>query len=198
MALQGIGTDEHIEYTLGHEVNRFRYWYVGLPGLDALEYLQGDNWLGVALSALMQIPEGEAARLGVEALQRLSEATLTPQRRFLLGDCIEAYLPLDEDQRQEFENLLLEESREGVKAMNETSYDRGMKEGREEGRREAQIESLRFALEGKFGELSTDVQKALNNLSYEEARQLFVKFWTVSNLSELGLSEPTNGEHAND
>jgi hypothetical protein len=37
----------------------FEYLYVGLPALEALEYLQGDNWLGVA--ALMKIPRDRVA-----------------------------------------------------------------------------------------------------------------------------------------
>jgi hypothetical protein len=45
-------------------------FYVGLPGLDAIEYLQGDSWLGVALSALMRIPHERVAWLGAEALRR--------------------------------------------------------------------------------------------------------------------------------
>jgi len=60
--------------------------------------VQGDNWLGVALSALMRIPPERAAWLGAEALRRIQAAPLTDQQRFLLGECVEAYLPLDDAQ----------------------------------------------------------------------------------------------------
>lgn len=53
VGLDGIGVDAYVEELWGLEINRFQYLYVGLPGLDAVEYVQGDNWLGVALSALM-------------------------------------------------------------------------------------------------------------------------------------------------
>lgn len=43
----------------------------------------------------MKIPEQQAISLGLEALERLAGAPLTDQQRFLLGDCVEAYLPLD-------------------------------------------------------------------------------------------------------
>ena len=41
---------------------RFDYWYVGLPALDSETYLQGENWLGVALSMLMRMPREERAQ----------------------------------------------------------------------------------------------------------------------------------------
>ena len=53
VGMDGIGEDTVIEYFGDWEVMRFRYLYVGLKSLDALEYASGDNWLGVALSALM-------------------------------------------------------------------------------------------------------------------------------------------------
>jgi hypothetical protein len=84
VGLDGVGTDTYEEAFWELPVLRFTYLYVGLPGLDAVQYVRGDNWLGVALAALMRIPEGRAAELGVEALNRLSEAPLSEQQRFLL------------------------------------------------------------------------------------------------------------------
>jgi hypothetical protein len=75
----------------------FRFFYVGLPGLEAVEYVKGENWLGVALSALMRIPRDQIAWVGAEALQRLAGAKLSDQRHFLLAECVQAYLPLDDD-----------------------------------------------------------------------------------------------------
>ena len=39
---------------------------------------------------------------GAEALRRLTEAPLNEQQKFLLADCVEAYLPLDEERRREY------------------------------------------------------------------------------------------------
>jgi hypothetical protein len=107
----------------------FEYLYVGLPALDAVQYVQGENWLGVALSALMKIPKEQAAWLGAEALRRIQAAPLSDQQRFLLGECVEAYLPLDEAQKREFEKLLANEAYKGVQAMNVTSYEKGLEKG---------------------------------------------------------------------
>lgn len=92
VGLGGIGVGECVERLWELEVNRFQYLYVGLPGLDSVQYMQGDNWLGVALSALMKTPPDRVAWLGAEALRRLTEAPLSEQERFLLGECVQAYL----------------------------------------------------------------------------------------------------------
>ena len=61
VGLDGVGIDTVVERVWELDVSTFRYLYVGLPGLDAEPYLRGDNWLGVALSALMKLPKDMAA-----------------------------------------------------------------------------------------------------------------------------------------
>ena len=134
VGLDGIGTDVYEEHFYEHCPLTFRYLYVGLPNLDAVQFLEGENWLGVALSALMRIPPGKAAWLGAEALRRLADAPLNEQQRFLLGNCVGAYLSLDEQQQQEYERLLREKSYAKANAMNKTTYDRGLEAGIEAGR----------------------------------------------------------------
>ena len=103
---------------------------MGLPALDAVEYVQGENWLGVALAALMRIAPERTAWLGAEALRRLHGAPLSDQQRFLLGECVQAYLPLDEAQQREFERLVAAEPYAGVQAMNTTWYEKGLQQGK--------------------------------------------------------------------
>jgi len=86
VGLDGIGIDVYEERFWKFQPLRFQYFYVGLPALDAVEYVHGDNWLGVALAALMKIPKDRAAWLGAEALRRIQEAPLNDQQRFLLGE----------------------------------------------------------------------------------------------------------------
>src|SRR5437588_12542162 len=99
----------------------------------------------------MRIPPERAAWLGAEALRRIKDAPLTEQRRFLLGECVQAYLPLDEAQQREFERLVATEPYQGIQPMTRTLatawYDKGREEGREDGRREV----LREQLEEQFG-----------------------------------------------
>src|SRR5438270_901520 len=134
VGLQGIGVDVYEERFWELRPVRFEYLYVGLPALDAVEYVQGDNWLGVALAALMRIPHDRVAWLGAEALRRIHAAPLTDQQRFLLGECVHAYLPLDPAQEREFERLIATAPYQGAQAMNVTPYEKGIAKGREEGR----------------------------------------------------------------
>jgi hypothetical protein len=88
VGLEGVGIDVYEEHFWELRPVRFEYLYVGLPALDAVKYVQGENWLGVALAALMRIPKDHVAWLGAEALRRIQAAPLTDQRRFLLGECV--------------------------------------------------------------------------------------------------------------
>ena len=123
VGLEGIGIDSVVEEVCGLEVNRFQYLYVGLPGLNALEYLEGENWLGVALTALMKIPRDQIEWYGAEALRRLAAAPLTEHRRYLLDDCVHAYLPLDEDGKAKLEKILQTETYAEARTMNQTIFE---------------------------------------------------------------------------
>src|SRR5437660_2550588 len=120
VGLDGIGVDVYEEHFWEFRPVHFEYLYVGLPALDGLEYIQGENWLGVALAALMRMPRDRVAWLGAEALKRIKDAPLTDQRRFLLGECVQAYLPLDEEQQREFEQLVATEPSRGIQPMTRT------------------------------------------------------------------------------
>jgi hypothetical protein len=185
VGLEGTGLDAYEEHFWELRPIRFEYLYVGLPALDAVEYVQGENWLGVALSALMRVPRDRAAWLGAEALRRLQGAPLTDQQRFLLGECVQAYLPLDPQQQAEFERLLTTESYRGVQAMNLTSYEKGLQKGREEERRAV----LRDQLEEKFGPLSAQVQERLQQLPADRLVALTKAVLRAQSLRELGLEE---------
>ena len=156
-----------------------------MPALDALQYVQGENWLGVALSALMRIPKDRIAWLGAEALRRLQSAPLTDQQRFLLAECVQAYLPLDEEQQREFEKLVATELYQGVRAMNTTWFEKGIEKGIEKERRE----TVREQLEDRFGALPPLAQERLQALSTEELKSLRKALLHAASLKELGLED---------
>jgi hypothetical protein len=172
---------------------RFRYLYVGLPGLDALEYLEGPSWLGVALAALMKIPADRVAWLAAEALKRIAEAPLPDRQRFLLGECVQAYLPMDEEQKRKFRELIVSPRYQGVKAMNVTWFEEGVIKGRAEGLEIGKEEGLRTALrdqlEERFGPLSPQVLERLEQVPAERLRQMTRAVWRVTSLKDLGLLE---------
>jgi hypothetical protein len=183
VGLSGIGQDTYEEKFWELRPILFEYLYVGLPGLDAAAYVQGENWLGVALAALMRIAPDRAAWLGAEALRRITAAPLTDQQRFLLGECVQAYLPLDAAQQQEFANLVAGEAYEGVRAMNTTWYEKGRQEGMEEALRMA----LKDQLEERFGLLPPAALRMLEALPFDKVRYLNKMAVKAKSLAELGF-----------
>jgi hypothetical protein len=197
VGLEGIGVDAYEEHFWELRPVRFEYLYVGLPALDAVEYVGGENWLGVALAALMRVPRERAAWLGAEALRRLQAAPLSDQQRFLLGECVQAYLPLDPQQQQEFQKFLSTGPYQGVQAMNTTWYEKGLEkglekgreEGREEGREQTRRTILGELLEEKFGVLSAPVQDRLQHLAADRLVALTKAVLRANSLRELGLED---------
>ncbi len=101
VALDGTGEDHHFELFWEAEIARFKYFYVALLSLNAIDYLARESYLRVALTALMKIPKEDIVRMGAEALQRIQASNLNDQQKFLLGECVEAYLPIKEEQEEE-------------------------------------------------------------------------------------------------
>jgi hypothetical protein len=108
---------------------------------------------------------------------------MTEQQRFLLGDCVQAYLPLDEAHEAEFVKLVSGTTYEGVRAMNMTSYDKGIEKGIEKGRRI----TLREYLEDHFGQLSPTAVRRLEEIPFGQLQPLLKAAWKAKSLTELGL-----------
>jgi hypothetical protein len=66
-------------------------------------------------------------------LKKLSESPVNELERFQLVDCFESYFPSDEEQTKAIQELLKIDPNEAVKAMNKTTYDRGIEVGIEKG-----------------------------------------------------------------
>ena len=133
----------------------------------------------------------QVAELGAKALRRITEAPLTDQKKFLLADCVEAYLPLDEQQQREYERLMLGTPQTKVKAMNKTSFDKGLESGIEKGREEGIEKGIEKGIQKtilrqgtrRFGPPSNEIEGRIRALhdetSLEELseRILDVKSW---------------------
>lgn len=185
VGLEGVGVDVYVERFWELELVRFQYLYVGLPALEAVEYVQGENCLGWALAALMSKPHDRAAWVGGEGLRRIAEAPLTDQQRFLLAECVQGYLELDEEQRREFERLVAGKPYEGVRAMNKTVFEEGMEKGVEKGQRRV----LHEQLEERFGPLPAAVQQRLSEWPAERLATLVRAVVRAQSLRDMGLED---------
>lgn len=193
VGLEGIGWDTYEEHFWGRRLVCFDYPYVGLPALDAEQYLQQDNWLGVALAALMRVSKERKIELAGEALQRLVHCPQNAYRKMLLCECVSAYLPTDEEQRRQFEDMVRNHPDPGVQAMELGLLDhveqRGLERGLERGKLEGQREILRKQLETRFGKLPSSVVDQLQSWPSDRLTDLGCALLTATSLGELGLGD---------
>ncbi len=189
VGLDGIGWDAYEEYFWEHQLVRFNYPYVGLPALDAEQYLRQDNWLGVALAALMRVPRERRITLAAEAMQRLVHCPENVYRKTLLCECVSAYLPVDEEQRRQFEVLLRNHPASGVQAMTMGLLDHVEQRGELKGIQKGQRELLRELLETRFGPLSPAVEARLANWPADRLTELGRALLSATSLQQLGLDQ---------
>jgi predicted transposase YdaD len=191
VGLEGIGWEVYEERFWDHELVRFSYAYVGLPALDAEQYVRQDNWLGVALAALMKVTRERRIELAGEALGRLVHCPENAYRKSLLCECVSAYVPLDEDQRRQYEEMLRNHPDSGVQAMQTGFLDhieqRGIQLGMQQGKLEGQRELLRQQLEKRFGPLTPSALSSLEAWPSDQLAKLGCDLLTATSLEQLGL-----------
>jgi len=201
VGLDGIGVDSVVEKFWELETLKLQYLYVGLPRLDGESYIHGENWLGVALASLMKLPEERIAELGLLAFQKLNSAGLNEQRTFLLNDCFDTYLEIDDKLRKAIVGRIQFHRQKGDTTMRQNKSmfaimrEEGIAEGREEGREDGLAEGLRLGrlelieaqLDSKFGTLAEASLKTLRSLTDAEIRNLGLKLAEAESLAELGL-----------
>lgn len=181
VGLQGRGKDVYQVRIWDRTPLRFEYDYVGLPGLEGKDYLHQDNPLAMAWSALMRWPRHERARAAVEALDRIVASPESPARKMLLCECVQAYAPLEEDQRIELYSLLQQPERQGVRAM--------VKTWTEEAREDALRDLLLDQLETKFPGFSESARQRLMEWPVEKLKELGRALLKAQSLQELGLED---------
>jgi hypothetical protein len=183
VGLEGIGWDVYEEFFWEHQLVWFKYPYVGLPALDAEQYVRQDNWLGVALAALMRVTKERRIELAGEALQRLVHCPENTYRKAMLCECVSAYLPVDDEQRRQFEDMVRNHPDSGVQAMELGLLDHVEQRGMQRGK----LELLQGLLEARFGPLPSSVVARLQTWPSERLTELGCAVLTATSLDELGL-----------
>lgn len=183
VGLEGLGTDRYEEFYGPLRLLSFEYPYVGLPALDAVEDLERGRSLGLALAALMRVPAERRAWFKAEALLHVKELPHNEQLRFLLAECIQTYLQFDRpDELAEFEQLLNSSTYKEVKGMATTWFEQGLEQGKRA--------TLAAQIEERFGPLTPDVQKRLDEWPADQLTELARRLVRAQSLQELGLAEP--------
>lgn len=165
------------------EVTAFRYVAFGLSGCRAEDWLARPEPLAWALAALMSRGTWSRAELRMTCLQRIGEATLSEERRGLLANFVDAYLPLTPDEEKEYKILDAGKPQE-ERVMWMTWSERLQVEGE---RRALKGVLLRL-LEKRFGPVPKKaLRKVESYKSISRLNELVDRVLTASSLEELGL-----------
>jgi hypothetical protein len=121
----------------------------------------------------------------VEALDRIVASPESPGRKHLLCECVQAYAPLEDDQRMELNSLLQQPQRLGVWTMAKTWTEKGEERGILKGQRKL----LWKQLQARFPTLTEEVKHRLEQLPEERLEELAVALLTNQSLRELGLAD---------
>lgn len=116
-------------------------------------------------------------------------------RKSLLCECVSAYLPIDEEQRQQYEEMLRNHPDSGVQAMQLGFLDhieqrgelRGELRGVQIGVLKGQRDLLCEQLEARFGSLPPTARAKLEAWPGEKLTELGRALVLASSLDELGL-----------
>jgi len=181
VGLDGVGWDKYEEFLWERRVLLFEYPDVGLPALSAEDYANRQSILGVALAAMMRVPDERRVELKGHALRRIQESDENEARKHLLAGFVDRRLKLDPVQQREFERLLETEPYRGVKIMTTPWHERG----REEGERRI----LERLLQKRFGPLNSELRKRLTSVPADRLEELADAILDAKSLKELGLED---------
>lgn len=178
VGLDGIGVDSYEERFGTFDQLRYNYLYAGLPALDGLEYVAGENLLGVALTALMKVPGEERTTVKAQALKRIVDSGENEYRKFLLSECVQAYLRFDDpSEQQEFDRLMQTEHYQEVRAMATTWFEQGIEQGE---RRVA-----KNVIERRFGTLNEDSKRRIAAWPEDRLVELIDRAYQVASAEDL-------------
>ena len=183
----GLGFEEYTEALFDEKFLPFRYWCIGLPELDAKEYLATKNPVAYGLAPLMNHGQLSKPCLKALCLSGIAQSNINEVQAALLAYFVDTYLPLNEAEEEEFQKLIQQE--EVIAMQFITSWERqGIIKGRAEGELLARRETLLDLLQEKFGELPSIVAQQVEAISSkEELEPLLRKLIHANSFSEMGL-----------
>lgn len=183
----GIQWNTYRVKILDEVIHEFRFITFGLSRSPAEEYLSRDEPLAWALAALMK-PKMGRGRLKLACLKRIVDAHLTDLQKFLLADCVETYIELDEHEAQIYDALVHEKEGKEIATMQMTWSENIRAEGQRLGDVRARRDILHSLLETQFGPLPAGVERKLDAIdSPDELRRLAIAVLSARSLKELGL-----------
>lgn len=168
----------------GKTVLQFDYASIQLNRLSWRDYISTPNPVASALMAKMKIAPKDRPKVRSECLRLLATLKLDPARSQLIGGFITTYLKLSavemRQYEQEFAQLSPEEQETTMEMIN-SWVKKGWEEGRQEGKEDIVVRQLNH----RFGSLSSEITKQLNQLSSEQLNELSIDLFGFTSSADL-------------
>ncbi|MEM8961600.1 MAG: DUF4351 domain-containing protein [Acidobacteriota bacterium] len=187
----GITDQIYRRTLLGYTSGQVAYRSIGLEKGRADRWLALDIPLAWALAALMQTPPGMSrAEHKLACLTRMARwESLTPRQGFLLIECVETYLQLEDAEQDEYERLRKDVREVGTMQTRwfEEILEEGRREGHVQGQASGKREMLVRLLERRFGELPNVSRERIATTDPTELDRLTDALLDARSLADLGL-----------
>jgi len=184
----GVHFETVVDAALGPEILRFSYYSFGLARCRAEDYLAKVQPLAWALAALMSRGSMRRAEHKMACLRRIATARLDELHSFLLVNCVETYLQCEGRDAEELATLQSSDNAKEVRAMRLSWADQLRKEGLEMGREQGAQETLLRQLGVRFGPLSDDIKRKVEEIhSVDRLNQIADQILVARSLEEMGL-----------
>ncbi|MDO4232983.1 MAG: DUF4351 domain-containing protein, partial [Lautropia sp.] len=184
---------KHLPRTLtlgvdGRNYLSFRYIACILPRLPARGYYESDNIVARLNLVAMQHSRTERPIVYGQALKGLLELESSTERQRKYLDFIDMYLPLEDNEREEFERNYQTESRNMggiVSRAIEQGIQQGIQQGMQAGRFEGQTEMLSRQLQRRFGPLSSEITARLQAGTSEDLTRWADNFVDATRIEDV-------------
>jgi len=196
----GVTQERYREELFGRTLLQFEYDAIGLPDLNAADWeVRGDPFAS-ALSVLMKARQASRVRRRFEATKNIVRSSLNDAKKFLLMNVLYTFLPLNAQEYQEFEMLVVNEKAEDIEDAMETYEDtlvlrgmtRGIQQGIQEGIQQGLLQGQRNAvlrqMRKRFDDLPADIVATVEAIQ-EEAQldTLLDEVITVTTWKEMSF-----------
>ncbi len=169
------------------QVLDFSFVAIQLNRLNWRDFLGRENPVASALMAKMQIAPSERARVKAECLRLLATLELDREKMELISGFVGTYLPLNEDEEEEFDRVLESmelETKERVMQFVTDWEQKGREQGRQEGLQEGLQQGLQQARLARQGDIIRILEIRFEEISLE-LKELIGKIDELETLGNL-------------
>ena len=174
------------------KVLEFNFASIQLNRLNWRDYLNQRNPVAAALMSKMRIAPEDRPQVKAECLRALATLSLNPARTRLIARFVDTYLRLTGFEEQMFQaeiDKMEPAQREGIMQITTSWEEKGLAQGRQEGRQSLVL----LLLEQRIGRLSNEVRDRVSGLSLEQLEGLAIALLRFQAITDLETWLAENG-----